>query len=195
MKCFGYRPDILAAAFDELKKQGMRSACHHAQLDVARVNVLTTARWGLTTMEHWYGLPEALFDDAPCRTTRPATTTTTSSTASARPAGCGRRRREPGSDALRSGDRANCSRSTSRSIRHSRIYRPSRDLMRARRADWHDEYTLPSLWDFFTPNRDNHGSFFFDWGTEDEVAWRDNYRRWMAFVNDYKNRGGRVTVG
>src|SRR6185436_2960958 len=37
--------------------------CHHAQLDVARVNALTTARWGLTTMEHWYGLPEALFDD------------------------------------------------------------------------------------------------------------------------------------
>ena len=41
----------------------------------------------------------------------------------------------------------------------------------------------------------SHGSFFFDWGTEDEVAWRDNYRRWMSFVNDYKNRGGRVTVG
>jgi hypothetical protein len=54
MKCFGYRPDILEAAFDELKKQGMRSACHHAQLDVRRVNVLTTARWGLTSMEHWY---------------------------------------------------------------------------------------------------------------------------------------------
>jgi len=51
------------------------------------------------------------------------------------------------------------------------------------------------LWDFYTPNRDHHGSFFFDWGTEDEVAWRDNYRRWMGFVNDYKNRGGRVTVG
>src|SRR5690606_23177803 len=61
-KCFGYRPDILEAAFDEARKLGMRSACHHAQLDVARVNVLTTARWGLTTMEHWYGLPEALFD-------------------------------------------------------------------------------------------------------------------------------------
>src|SRR5690606_4969409 len=36
---------------------------------------------------------------------------------------------------------------------------------------------------------------FFDWGTEQEVAWKDNYRRWMAFVNDYKNHGGRVTVG
>jgi hypothetical protein len=75
------------------------------------------------------------------------------------------------------------------------IYQASRDLMRARRADWHDAYTLPALWDYFTPNRDNHGSFFFDWGTEEEIAWRDNYRRWMAFVNDYKNRGGRVTVG
>jgi predicted amidohydrolase YtcJ len=67
--------------------------------------------------------------------------------------------------------------------------------MRARTAEWHDAYTLPSLWDFFTPSRQNHGSFFFDWGTEEEVAWKDNYRRWMAFVNDYKNRGGRVTVG
>ncbi|HET9448466.1 MAG TPA: hypothetical protein VFO35_19505, partial [Steroidobacteraceae bacterium] len=44
MKCFGYRPEVLEAIFDELKKQGMRSACHHAQLDVTRVNVLTTAR-------------------------------------------------------------------------------------------------------------------------------------------------------
>jgi hypothetical protein len=75
------------------------------------------------------------------------------------------------------------------------IYLASRDFMRARRADWHDEYTLPSLWNFFEPNRDNHGSFFYDWGTEDEVAWRKNYQLWMAFINDYKNHGGRVTVG
>jgi hypothetical protein len=75
------------------------------------------------------------------------------------------------------------------------IYLAGRDLMRARRADWHDAYTLPSLWKFFEPNRDNHGSFFYDWSTEDETAWRENYRHWMTFVNDYKNHGGRVTVG
>jgi imidazolonepropionase-like amidohydrolase len=67
--------------------------------------------------------------------------------------------------------------------------------MRARTADWHSDYTHPALWDFFRQAADRHGSFFFDWGTEQEIAWRDNYRRWMAFVNDYKNRGGRVTVG
>ncbi len=36
------------------------------------MNVLTTARWGLTTMEHWYGLPEALFDDRTVQNYPPA---------------------------------------------------------------------------------------------------------------------------
>ena len=62
LKFFGYRPDIMQAAIEEAKKRGLRSTCHHAQMNVSRVNVLTSARWGLTSMEHWYGLPEALFD-------------------------------------------------------------------------------------------------------------------------------------
>ncbi|HMP98256.1 MAG TPA: amidohydrolase family protein, partial [Cyclobacteriaceae bacterium] len=75
------------------------------------------------------------------------------------------------------------------------IYEASRDLHRARRAEWHEEYTLPQLWSFFQPNRRAHGSYWFEWGTEQEVAWRENYRLWMIFVNEYKNRGGRVTTG
>ena len=63
LKLMGLRPDLLAATLDEAKKQGLRTACHHAQLNVAWNNVLDSARLGLTTMEHWYGLPEALFDD------------------------------------------------------------------------------------------------------------------------------------
>jgi len=75
------------------------------------------------------------------------------------------------------------------------IYSAGRDVMRARNADWHDEYTLPTQWDFYTPHRVSHGSYWFNWTTEDEVAWRNFYRVWMQFVNDYKNLGGRVTVG
>ena len=63
IKFFGAEPEIMAAALDENKKLGLRSACHHAQVSVARWNVLHSARAGLTSMEHWYGLPEALFDD------------------------------------------------------------------------------------------------------------------------------------
>jgi hypothetical protein len=75
------------------------------------------------------------------------------------------------------------------------IYEASRDLMRARRAEWHDEYTLPSLWEFYRPNRKAHGSYWFYWTTEDEVEWKNNYRLWMTFINEFKNRGGRVAAG
>jgi hypothetical protein len=75
------------------------------------------------------------------------------------------------------------------------IYDASRDLMRARRAEWHEDYTLPSLWKFYEPNRNSHGSYWFNWGTEQEIAWKENYKLWMTFVNEYKNRGGRVTTG
>ena len=75
------------------------------------------------------------------------------------------------------------------------IYSAGRDVMRMRNADWHKEYTLPTQWDFYTPNRVSHGAYWFYWTTHDEVAWRNFYRVWMQFVNDYKNMGGRVTVG
>src|SRR3546814_7628967 len=52
------------------------------------------------------------------------------------------------------------------------IYSAGRDLMRARNADWHEKYTLPSLYQFFQPSRVNHGSYWYDWTTEKEIAWR-----------------------
>ena len=41
----------------------------------------------------------------------------------------------------------------------------------------------------------SHGSFWHFWGTEQEVAWKNNFKLWMTFINEYKNRGGRVTTG
>ena len=75
------------------------------------------------------------------------------------------------------------------------IYEASRDLHRARRAEWHEEYTLPSLWEFYQPSKISHGSYWHFWGTEQEVEWKQNYNLWMKFINEYKNRGGRVTAG
>ena len=75
------------------------------------------------------------------------------------------------------------------------IYQASRDLMRERKAVWHNDYTLPTLWKFFTPSRYAHGSYWFDWTTQHEIDWKENYRIWMSFLNDFKNHGGRVTTG
>ena len=62
IKFFGAPKNIMQAALDEAGKQGLGSAMHHAQLDVVNWNVLDSARSGMSTMEHWYGLPEAMFE-------------------------------------------------------------------------------------------------------------------------------------
>jgi amidohydrolase family protein len=194
LKFFGYRPDIMKAAIEEAKKKGLRTACHHAQMDVARVNVLDSARWGLTSMEHWYGLPEALFTD---RTIQDYPLNYNYNNEAHRFGQAGRLWRQA---APPFSERWNKVMDELIALDFTldptfNIYEASRDLMRARRAEWHDLYTLPSLWDFYQPSRKSHGSYWHYWTTEDEVEWKNNYRLWMAFVNEYKNRGGRVTVG
>ncbi len=194
IKFFGARPDIMEAALDEAGKLGLRSACHHAQLDVAWLNVLNTARMGLTSMEHWYGLPEALFDD---RTIQDYPADYNYQNEQDRFEQAGRlwaQAAEPHSE------KWNAVMNELLELDFTldptfNIYEASRDLMRARRAEWHEDYTLPSLWRFYQPSRVSHGSYWHFWSTEDEVAWKKNYQLWMEFVNEYKNRGGRVTTG
>ncbi|MGH9464278.1 MAG: amidohydrolase family protein, partial [Thermoanaerobaculia bacterium] len=193
-KFFGARPEVFRAAVEEAKKRGLRTACHHAQLAVARVDVLDSARWGLTTMEHWYGLPEALFTE---RTIQDYPVDYNYADEQHRFGEAGRLWRQaapPGSPRWNEVIEELLALDFTLDPTLN-IYAANRDLMRARRDEWHDEYTLPSLWQFFQPNRDRHGSYWFAWATADEIAWRENYRLWMAFLDDYKDRGGRVTTG
>ncbi|MBI5086382.1 MAG: amidohydrolase family protein, partial [Acidobacteria bacterium] len=48
---------------------------------------------------------------------------------------------------------------------------------------------------FFRPNLDNHGSFYTDWTTEDEIYWKENYRIWMKALKDFAGKGGVVGTG
>jgi len=194
IKFFGAPPEIMTAALDENKKLGLRSACHHAQLDVARWNVLHSARAGLTSMEHWYGLPEALFED---RTVQNYPLDYNYNNEQHRFEEAGRLWEQA---AAPYSDHWNNVMNELISLDFTldptfNIYEASRDLQRARRAEWHEEYTLPSLWEFYQPSKISHGSYWHYWGTEQEVAWKKNYNLWMTFINEYKNRGGRVTTG
>lgn len=194
IKFFGAEPEVFKAALEENKKLGLRSACHHAQLEVARMNVLATAKAGLTTMEHWYGLPEALFDERTLQN-YPADYNYNNEQHRFEEAGkLWKQAAEPGSekwykvmDELLKLDFT--------LDPTFNIYEANRDLMMTRRAEWHDDYTLPSLWRFYGPSRKSHGSYWLNWGTEQEVQWKENYTIWMRFVNEYKNKGGRVTAG
>ena len=179
---------------DENKKLGLKSACHHAQLNVSRWNVLHSARAGLTSMEHWYGLPEALFED---RTVQNYPVDYNYQNEQDRFEEAGKlwqQAAKPYSDHWNKVMNELISLDFTLDPTFN-IYEASRDLHKARRAEWHEDYTLPSLWEFYQPSKVSHGSYWHDWGTEQEVAWKENYRLWMTFVNEYKNRGGRVTTG
>lgn len=194
IKFFGAPPTIFAAALRENKILGLRSACHHAQLEVARMNVLASAEAGLTSMEHWYGLPEALFED---RTLQdyPGDYNYNNEQHRFEEAGkLWKQAAQPGSTRWKQVMDKLLALDFTLDPTFN-IYEANRDLMRARNADWHKDYTLPSLWKFYAPSRVSHGSYWFNWGTEQEVAWKENYQLWMKFVNEYKNRGGRVTAG
>lgn len=194
IKFFGAEPEIMTAALDENKKLGLGSACHHSQLSVARWNVLNSARSGLTSMEHWYGLPEALFDD---RTVQNYPLDYNYQNEQHRFENAGKLWSQAAKPYSVHWEKVMTELlDLDFTIDPTfNIYEASRDLHRARRAEWHEEYTLPSLWDFYQPSKISHGSYWHDWGTEQEVAWRENFQLWMTFINEYKNRGGRVTAG
>ena len=194
IKFFGASPAVMEAALKKNKELGLRSACHHAQMDVARWNVLNSAKAGLTSMEHWYGLPEALFTN---RTIQNFRLDYNYQNEQHRFAGAGelwKQAAEPYSEHWNKVMNELIALDFTIDPTFN-IYEASRDLHRARRAEWHEEYTLPSLWKFYQPSKVSHGSYWHSWGTEEEVTWRENYRLWMTFVNEYKNRGGRVTAG
>ncbi len=75
------------------------------------------------------------------------------------------------------------------------VYDSNRDLMRARRAEWHESYTDSTTWKYFQPQRGGHGAYFYRWSVKNEIEWRESFRIWMQFLNDYKNLGGRVCPG
>lgn len=194
IKFFGTRPELWEASLDEANRLGLGSMAHHAQPRVVYANVSHTSELGLRGMTHWYGLPEALFTN---QTIQNYPLDYNYGDEQHRFEAAGKlwgQAAEPGSDKW--------NRVMNRLIELNfdinptfTIYEASRDLMSVRRSEWHERYTLPSLWQFYQPDRRAHGSYWFNWGTEQEVAWKNNYRLWMNFINEFKNRGGTVTLG
>lgn len=192
LKIFNNPPDVLAALLDEAKKHDLGSTAHLSQLMVAEVNAAQAVGMGLGTVTHFYGLFESMYDDHDIQTWPDDMNYNNEQDRFTQVA------RQWNLIDLQGSDGWNDL--IQYFLEHDTFLDPTmtaylagRDVMRARNADWH-KYTLPSLWDYYKPSRVNHGSYYYDWTTADEIAWKAFYRKWMDFVDDYKDAGGRVTV-
>jgi imidazolonepropionase-like amidohydrolase len=193
VKLVAHPPAIMAALLDEAKQQGLGTTAHLAQNGVAQMNALDAARLGLGTVTHFYGIFEALYDGHDVQPWPWDMNYNDEQHRFGQVAQQWNLIHPPGSPEWKE------------LIRELRdlgtimdptmvAYLASRDVMRMREAEWHETYTLPTLWDFYQPSRESHGSYYFDWTPWEEIAWKNFYRVWMQFLNDYKNAGGRVTV-
>ena len=194
VKLRGGTREAQTAVYEETERLGMGTANHHDQNGVYHMNVLDSARLGLDSMEHWYGLPEALFVGRTIQDYPPDYNYSDEQWRFSQAGRLWAQAAKPGSKKWQAVIDELISLDFTLSPTFT-IYEANRDVARARDAEWHEDYTLPLLTRFFGPDPHLHGSYFFDWTTADEVAWRNNFHLWMQFINDYKNAGGRVVTG
>ena len=187
IKILGIDRDVMQAMLEEAHAVGLRVA-HHA--GVEETNAWDDARFGTTSIEHWYGIPDAAVVDG--RQHFPSAYNYRNETDRFRWAGRLWREADPVLlgrvlDTLVAAKVA--------WVPTLDIYEASRDLQRAQTQPWFADYLHPTLEDYFRPDPSNHGSYFFGWSSTDEVYWKENYRLWMSALRDFERKGGLIGVG
>ena len=194
IKLFGGDPDVVAAILDEGKKYKLGSLAHLGQESEPRLNARDATRLGLRTVTHSYGLFESMLNQTTIQDYPPDQNYNDEQMRFGQVARNWNKIVPQGSEPwnaliaewVKGGTVLNPTMG---------IYSAGRDLERAYTAEWHDKYTLPSLMEYYQPNRLNHGSFWYNWTTEDEYAYKQYYKVWEAFLEDFNRAGGHVTTG
>ena len=187
IKIGGMQRDLMAAMMDEAKKLGLRVA-HH--VGVEETNAWDDVRFGTTSIEHWYGIPDAAIPNL--RQNFPSDYNYNDETDRFRWAGRLWREADPVilDSLLGAMVKANVA-----WVPTMDIYEASRDLQRAQTQPWFQDYLHPSLANYFKPDAANHGSYFIGWSSTDEVYWKENYRIWMDALRRFERKGGTIGCG
>lgn len=186
VKIFGMDRDIMEAALDEAHKLNLRVA-HH--VGVEETDAWDDAAFGVTSIEHWYGVPDAALlgsQDFPYWYNY--------TNESHRFRYAGRLWREAYPEKLKKVLQTLVEKKVAWNPTFV-IYEANRDLVRAMNQPWFRDYLHPVLEEYFRPSPANHGSYQWNWSTTDEIFWKENYRIWMRAVREFARMGGVVGVG
>ena len=183
VKIFGMDRDIMAAIVDESKKLGLKVAHHDA---VEETDARDDTAFGVSTIEHWYGIP-----DAALRGSQNFPASYNFNNENDRFRWAGRLWREADPAKLDAVLKEMIEKGVAW-VPTFATYEACRDMTRARNLPWFKDYLHPALEAYFRPSPARHGAFSWGWTTEDEVAWKENYRIWMKAVRDFADKGGLV---
>ncbi len=187
IKLYTIDRDLMAAMMDEAHKLGMR-VMHH--VGVEETNAWDDIKFGATSIEHWYGIPDAAIESG--RQNFPSTYNYNNEVDRFRYAG--RLWREADWDRLLKVLDGMVAAGVAWDPTLD-IYDASRDLQRAQTNPAFADFLHPVLEEYFRPNPLNHGSYFIGWTSTDEAFWKENYRIWMKAVYEFEKRGGLIGTG
>ncbi len=186
VKLYSLDRDLLEAAVQEAKKWKLPTTIH---MGVEETTAWDVARLGLTSLEHWYGVPDAALDGL-----QKFPSDFSYSNEIHRFRWAGRLWREANPEKLDAVLDAMVAAGVCWDPTLA-IYEASRDLVRAQHKPWFREHLHPALERFFEPNLNSHGSYFIGWTNTDEVYWKENYRIWMKALRAFADKGGVVCTG
>ena len=187
IKTLGIYRDVMKAMLAEAHKLGLPVA-HH--VGVEETNAWDDIQFGTTSIEHWYGIPDAAIDAGVQNF--PATYNYSNEFDRFRYAG--RLWREANWDRLLKVFDGMIQAEVAWDPTLD-IYDASRDLQRAQTQPQFAAYLHPALEEYFRPNLANHGSYFIGWSSTDETYWKENYRIWMRALLEFERRGGLIGMG
>ena len=170
----------------EANRNGLPVANH---VGVEDMNAWDNIALGTTTIEHWYGIPEAAM-----KSVQPFPADMNYSNELHRFRYAGRLWREADTKQLHKVLDSMISAGVAWDPTLV-IYEASRDLQRAITSPWFQDYLHPGLEKFFQPSNDSHGSFFNGWTSTDEAYWKENYQIWFKALRYYSQEGGMITTG
>ena len=187
IKILGIDRDTMQAMEATAHELGLRIA-HHA--GVEETNAWDDVHFGTTSIEHWYGIPDAAIESGVQNF--PSTYNYNNETDRFRYAG--HLWREANPDLLTKVLQAMVDAHVAWDPTLD-IYEASRDLQRAQTQPWFADLLHPALEDYFRPNPANHGSYFIGWTSTDETFWKENYRIWMDALLQFDRLGGLIGMG
>ena len=183
----GHYPDVLEAAVAEGKKLGMHTM---VDLKVSESDARVASSAGVTSIEHFYGFPEAGLKGSQ---NFPPDYNYWDEKDRFRYAGKlwaeGDKNPEGIIEVLdlliKNGTNWNPTFAP---------YEDNRDLFRGRTLPFRETLFHPSEVDAL-PDSTLHGGYHADWKLSDELNWKEFYRIWMKYVKIFHEKGGVLTAG
>lgn len=186
-----WNQELFGAACRAVWEAGGITTVHLPPSTNAVVHAVDAARLGVTMIEHHYGYAEASLD----RTVQDFGREYNFDNENHRFRYAGKVWTEANVDRLLS-DVADSLVAYGATMLPTRVvYEANRDVERAQSLPWHEKYTHQALINWNLPNPAFHGSYHYDWTSDDEYYWSKAFSLWGRLIYQFNKRGGRVAYG